>query len=118
MPLLVGVVFLMLVAGKGYGFELGEITGSWSWKGFVIEISPCQDRMCATVTAGPKNVGMELFASDLEQKGAGWVGQVADPETGAVYFTRLTMPDAGRLKLDGCTKAKVCLSGEFVRRQD
>lgn len=113
---LTAILALTFALPRGHSFELNEIVGNWAWKAFLIRISECQDRMCATVVEGPKNVGMELFASDLKKKGEAWVGEVVDPETDEIYFTRLRMHTKDRLKLDGCTKSKVCLSGEFVRR--
>ena len=73
------------------------------------------DSVCAKVVAGPKNVGMDLFASKLVAKGGEWVGQITHPDTKEVYNTRFQQRDKDRWRLDGCTPAKLCLTGEFVR---
>ena len=65
--------------------------------------------------AGPKNVGMEVFASKLVAKGGEWFGQVAHPDTKETYNTRFQQKGRDRWQLDGCTAAKVCLTGEFIR---
>lgn len=64
--------------------------------------------------AGPKNVGMEVFASKLVAKGGEWFGQVAHPDTKETYNTRFQQKGRDRWQLDGCTAAKVCLTGEFI----
>jgi uncharacterized protein (DUF2147 family) len=93
-----------------------EMTGTWKWQGYTIEVSQCRmGRFCAKVVAGPKNVGMDVFASKLEAKGGEWFGQITHPETRQVYNTRFQQKDKDHWRLDGCTAAKVCLSGEFVR---
>lgn len=111
------VLFMLIISVLPvHAFDLSEISGTWTWKSFVIQIAACQDKMCAKVIDGPKNIGMELFASDLNRQGEAWVGEVTDPETSVIYFTRLQLIDSNNLKLDGCTKNKLCLSGNFVRR--
>ena len=62
-----------------------------------------------------KNVGTDVFASGLVAKGGEWFGQITHPETKETYSTRFQQKDKDRWRLDGCTAAKVCLSGEFVR---
>ncbi len=92
------------------------MVGKWTWQRFTIEVNECAGkRLCSKVIAGPKNVGMEIFASDLTRKDGEWYGQFIDPETRATYKTRLRYTDAKSWRLDGCTTSRVCLSGEFVR---
>lgn len=96
--------------------ELKDILGRWMWERFKIEVSECQGkRICAKVIAGPKNVGMEIFASELTQKDGAWFGQILNPETGEVYYTRMQYTGTKTWKLDGCASSRVCLSGEFVK---
>ena len=90
--------------------------GRWNWQRYTIEVTECADRkICAKVVAGPKNVGLEIFGSELTNKEGAWFGDVVNPETGASYRTRMQFTGSGTWHLDGCTAARVCLSGEFVR---
>jgi uncharacterized protein (DUF2147 family) len=96
--------------------ELEELLGRWTWQSFKIEVSECAGkRICAKVIAGPKNVGMELFASELTSKDGAWYGQIVSPGTGAIYSTRMQFTATRTWRLDGCTASGVCLTGEFVR---
>jgi len=96
--------------------ELTDMLGKWTWQRFTIEVHECaRKRLCSKVIAGPKNVGMEIFASDLTRKNGDWYGLIIDPETGATYNTRLRYTGAKSWRLDGCITSRVCLSGEFVR---
>jgi len=46
-----------------------DMLGKWRWQDFTIEVSACQgDSACAKIVGGPKNVGMDLFASKLISK--------------------------------------------------
>jgi uncharacterized protein (DUF2147 family) len=105
-----------LFAGSALAAALPDMLGKWKWQDFTIEVKECQgDSVCAKVVAGPKNVGMDVFASKLVAKGGEWVGQITHPESKQVYNTRFQQKDKDHWRLDGCTAAKVCLSGEFVR---
>jgi uncharacterized protein (DUF2147 family) len=96
--------------------ELADMLGKWTLQRFTIEVIACSGkRLCSKVIAGPKNVGMEIFASDLTRKNGDWYGLVVDPETGATYNTRLRYTAAKSWLLDGCTASSVCLSAELVR---
>jgi uncharacterized protein (DUF2147 family) len=96
--------------------DLKGMVGKWRWQDFTIEVAECKSGdICAKVVAGPKNVGLDLFASRLTEKGGEWFGQIAHPETKEIYNTRFQRADKDRWRLDGCTPAKVCLTGEFVR---
>jgi uncharacterized protein (DUF2147 family) len=96
--------------------ELKDMIGRWRWQEFTIEVSACQsDSICAKVVAGPQNVGMALFASKLVAKDGNLFGQVTHPETKETYNTRFQQKDQDKWLLDGCTAARVCLSGEFLR---
>ena len=95
---------------------LDNMVGTWNWEGYTIEASKCDATgICAKVTAGPSNVGMEMMKSKLEAKGDAFVGQVAHPKTGDTYNAKMTMKDADTWHMDGCTTANVCASGDFKR---
>lgn len=101
---------------SAFAAELSEMAGRWTWNKFTIEVSACENgRMCAKVIAGPKNVGMELFASALTTKDGDWFGEITDPATKITYNTRLRKSAADVWRLDGCTPTRICLSGEFVK---
>ena len=96
--------------------DLKDMVGKWRWQNFAIEVKECQgDSVCAKVIAGPKNVGMDVFASKFIAKNGEWLGQITHPETKESYNTRFQQVDKDRWRLDGCTSAKICLTGEFVR---
>lgn len=108
-----GAAFLVCPASAA---SLQDMIGTWRWQDFTIEVRACQtDSVCAKIAAGPKNVGMEVFASKLIDKGGDWFGQITHPSTKEVYNTRFQQKDKDRWHLDGCTTSRVCLSGEFVR---
>lgn len=107
---------LALAPLAAWAADLKDMVGRWRWQDFTIEVRECQgDSLCAKVIAGPKNVGMEVFASKLTSKNGDLIGQVAHPATKETYNTRFQQRDRDRWRLDGCTAARVCLSGEFVR---
>lgn len=94
--------------------------GKWSWTDYTVEVKECSTNpadagLCATVTAGPKNVGLEMIRSKLVARDGGLIGQIAHPATGEIYFTKLNMKNADTWSLDGCTKANVCAKGDFAR---
>ena len=55
------------------------------------------------------------FCLQARCQGGEWFGQITHPETKEAYNTRFQQKDKDRWRLDGCTAAKVCLTGEFVR---
>ena len=98
--------------------EFADLLGKWTWQKFTIEVKECAGKgLCSKVVAGPKNLGMEVFASEMTRKNGDWYGQIVNPETGATYYTRLRFTDSKTWHLDGCTASKVCLSGDFVRAE-
>ena len=109
-------VFLILSCAAASAAVPKDMIGTWRWQAFTIKVSECQpDRVCAKVVAGPKNVGMEIFASGLVAKGNEWLGQIVDPQTKDLYHTRFRKVDADTWRLNGCTATAVCLGGEFLR---
>lgn len=118
MPRAVCICVAVLLTGSApsAASDAKDIVGRWRWQDFTIEVVECQgDSICAKVTAGPKNVGLNVFSSKLVARGGEWFGQVTHPETKEVYNTRFQRKDQDHWRLDGCTAAKVCLSGDFVR---
>jgi len=106
----------LLAGGSAQAATLQDMLGKWRWQDFTIEVTACQgDSACGKIVAGPKNIGMDVFASRLAAKDGDWFGQITHPETKEVYNTRFQQKDKDRWRLDGCTATKVCLSGEFVR---
>ena len=96
--------------------DLKDMVGKWRWQEFTIEVAECRGQdVCGKVVAGPKSVGLDLFASKLTTKDGDWFGLITHPETKEVYNTRFQLKDKDRWRLDGCNAARVCLSGEFVR---
>lgn len=93
-----------------------KMIGTWKWEEFTVTVTECpKTEVCAKVTAGPKNKGMEMIRSKLTAKDGSFVGKIAHPKTGAVYNTKITMTDANTWKLDGCTDSNACAKGEFKR---
>jgi hypothetical protein len=113
------IFMALLLAGSSsaaLAADLKDMLGKWRFRDFTIEVRECDGAsLCAKVVAGPKNVGKELFASKLAAKGGELFGQIAHPETQEMYNTRFQQKDKDHWQLDGCTAAKVCLTGEFVR---
>ncbi len=98
------------------GDDITKMIGKWKWEKFVIVVEKCDTtEICAKVVAGPKNVGMSIIKSKLKASGGAFVGKVAHPQTGDTYNAKLSMANADTWKLDGCTDANVCASGEFIR---
>jgi hypothetical protein len=109
-------IFLALSSFAARAADLKDMIGTWRWQQFTIEVTACQgDGICAKVIQGPKNVGMEVFATKLTAKDGKLFGQISHRETKDIYNTRFQQDDADKWSLDGCTVTRVCLSGEFVR---
>jgi uncharacterized protein (DUF2147 family) len=108
-------IFVVFWSLAPWAADLKDMIGKWRWERFTIEVSECQGSVCAKVIEGPNNVGMQVFSSKLTEKGGEWFGQITHPETKETYNTRLQRTGSDTWRLDGCTTAKVCLTGEFVR---
>jgi hypothetical protein len=115
----VATLCAILLAGQALAAlaaDMKEMIGSWRWQNFTIQVRECKgDSVCAKVVAGPKNVGLEIFASRPTAKGGELFAQITHPESKETYNTRFQQKDKDRWQLDGCTNARVCLSGEFIR---
>lgn len=102
--------------GSASAASIGDMVGTWKWTDYTVECkSGGANGLSCTVTAGPKNKGMEMIESALEAKGSDFVGKIKHPASGDVYNTKLTMKDANTWSMDGCTDAGVCAKGEFTR---
>ncbi len=109
-------IFLCSSCVSAFAADLKDMIGRWRWQQFTIEVTECKsDSICAKIIEGPKNVGMEVFATKLMVKDGKLFGPIAHPETKEIYNTRFQQNDPDRWRLDGCTVTRVCLSGEFVR---
>ncbi|MDE2181553.1 MAG: DUF2147 domain-containing protein [Alphaproteobacteria bacterium] len=102
--------------------DMKAMVGTWKWTDYTIQVKECTTNpagagLCATVVAGPKNVGMEMFRSKLEAKPDGsFVGKIGHPASGETYNTKMTI--AGDVwHMNGCTDAGVCATGDFVRQK-
>ena len=110
------VILALVPMGSVRCAELKDMLGRWTWGDSTIEVRECgSKRVCAKVVAGPKNVGMEIFASKLVAKDGAWFGKVVDPKTGRTYNARMEFSPQKTWRLDGCDSSGVCLSGEFTR---
>ena len=110
------IICLAFASNAALAADLKDMIGRWRWQQYTIEVTACQgDGICAKVVEGPKNVGMEVFAAQLTVKDGNLVGQITNPDTKEIYNTRFQQQTADKWRLDGCTAARVCLSGEFLR---
>lgn len=108
---------MVLISGMpALGSDMSDLIGKWKWNNFVVEVTTCRaNAVCAKVIAGPKNVGMEIFGSNLKRRGPDLFGRIRDPRSGHEYHTRFRPRGRDRWLLDGCTSSRICLSGEFIR---
>lgn len=95
-----------------YAAGMADMAGKWKWTDFTIE---CDAGKSCKVTAGPKNVGMEMIQGALAEKDGGFVGDIKHPASGDIYKAKMTMKDANTWSMDGCTAAGVCAKGDFTR---
>jgi uncharacterized protein (DUF2147 family) len=111
--ILAGVMGFAAAAGAA---SVADMAGTWKWTDYTVQ---CKEGgangVSCTVTAGPKNVGMEMIQSKLESKDGAFVGDIKHPANGDTYKTKIQLKDADNWALDGCTTAGVCASGTFSR---
>lgn len=113
-------VMMTIGTSAAFAAEAKDMIGKWTWTDYGVEVKECTTNpsgagMCATVTSGPKNVGMEMIRSKLEPKDGLFIGQIAHPASGEIYNTKLSFKDANTWSMDGCTEANVCAKGDFAR---
>lgn len=121
--LLIGIAALVTVAAAtpAAAVDLNSLVGTYKWTDFTVQAKTCTSNpsgagLCMTVTAGPKNVGMEMIRSKLQDQAGGvFVGKIAHPASGAIYNTKMTF-DGKVWHMDGCTDAGVCATGDFVKQ--
>lgn len=105
-------------ATSAFAGGLSDMNGKWAWEGFTIDCAEGGDNgMSCKVTAGPKNVGMEMIQSKLEADGAAFKGKIKHPQTGEDYNAKMTYDGSSAWQMDGCTAAGACASGKFTRVQ-
>jgi uncharacterized protein (DUF2147 family) len=109
-------VSVLGLAASANAASPADMVGKWKWTDYTVE---CKlggaNGVSCTVIDGPKNKGMEMIQSKLEEKGGVFVGDVKHPATGDVYKTKINLKDADTWALDGCTAAGVCATGTFSR---
>lgn len=118
-------VFMVAViasAAPANAADLKAMIGTWKWIDFTVQVKDCTTNqsgagLCATVIAGPKNVGMEMIRSKLAQQPDGsFVGKICHPASADTYNTKMTV--AGDVwHMNGCTDAGVCATGDFIRQK-
>lgn len=105
-----------MIASPAFAGSASELVGTWTWEDYTIEVKECAETtVCGTVTAGPKNVGMEMFQSKPVADGDGWKGKIAHPATGETYFSKYSV-SGDKWTLSGCTKSGTCAEGTFTRQ--
>jgi uncharacterized protein (DUF2147 family) len=108
-----GVLGLSVAASAA---GLADMAGKWKWTDYTVECTAGgANGVSCKVAAGPKNVGMEMIQSKLEEKDGVFMGDVKHPATGDVYKTKISMKGADTWSLDGCTASGTCATGEFSR---
>lgn len=110
-----------MAATPAAAVDLNSLVGTYKWTDYTVQAKTCSTNpsgagLCVTVTAGPKNVGMEMIRSKLMDKAGGvFVGKIAHPASGEIYNTKMTFN--GKIwHMDGCTDAGACATGDFVKQ--
>ncbi len=111
-----GFVLLIAASSAALAVDPSKMVGKWTWEGFVVEVTEGGEHgISAKVISGPKNVGMEMIQSKLEDKDGYIVGRIRHPANGNIYNTKLTNPDPDSWALEGCTDKGACAKGVFKR---
>ena len=113
-------MFVTIGGTASFAAEAKDMVGTWKWTDYTVDVKECATNpsgagLCATVTAGPKNVGMEMIRSKLDPKDGLFLGKIAHPASGEIYNSKLSLKDANTWSMDGCTDANVCAKGDFMR---
>ena len=111
-----------MTATSAAAVDLNSLVGTYKWTDYTVQAKTCSTNpsgagLCVTVTAGPKNIGMEMIRSKLQDQAGGvFVGKIAHPASGEIYNTKMSFN--GKIwHMDGCTDAGVCATGDFVKQQ-
>ena len=116
------IALALVAAAPANAVDVSKLVGTWKWTDFTVKSVTCNTNpsgagLCMTVTAGPKNIGMEMIRSKFEDKADGkFFAKVAHPATGEIYNTNMTLT-GDVWHMDGCTDAGVCATGDFVRQK-
>ncbi|HUO99634.1 MAG TPA: hypothetical protein VMU01_13265 [Rhizomicrobium sp.] len=119
---LAGAVIVAAIAGPANAADLKAMVGTWKWTDFTVQVKECTTNpsgagLCATVTAGPKNIGMEMIRSKLMQQADGsFVGKIGHPASAETYNTKMNI-QGDVWHMNGCTDAGVCATGDFIRQK-
>ena len=114
--LIVLPVFLLGLLSTGA--TAATIEGLWliEDRDAVIKIEPCGGMLCGLIVgigtfspdgSPPKDIsgrsqcGLEIIHALVQSKPGRWVGTITNPEDGRTYKARLSLDDAGRLRLRG-----------------
>lgn len=109
-------VAVLGLAASANAATMADMVGKWKWTDYTVECKAGGDKgMSCTVIDGPKNKGMEMIQSKLEDKGGTYVGDIKHPATGDIYHTKIQLKDADNWALQGCTATNVCADGVFTR---
>ena len=105
------------LAGTAAAGSITEMVGVWEWEGYEITVNACDDTtICAEVTDGPQNVGLQMLKTTPEAAGEAWTAQVVHPATNALYFAKMEFDGADAWTMAGCTENGVCAEGVFTRK--
>ena len=116
MKKLVGAAVVSLAFALPAFANVDKMVGTWKWTDYTVACTKGGDNgVSCKVTAGPKNVGMEMVRSKLEAKDGAYVGKIAHPATGEIYNTKMMMKNDDTWAMDGCTDKGVCAKGDFAR---
>ena len=105
------------LAGSAAASEISEMVGVWEWEGYEITVSECDNTtVCAEVTAGPQNVGLQMLKTTPEAAGEAWTAEVVHPATNELYYAKMEFDGSDAWKMAGCTENGVCAEGTFTRK--
>ncbi len=111
-----GLAFVGMTSVSALALDINKMLGKWKWQDYVVEVTKGGEYgVSAKVISGPRNVGMEMIQSKLEEKDGVVVGRIKHPGNGKIYNTKMTMPDDKSWKLDGCTDDGACATGVFTK---
>jgi hypothetical protein len=85
------LVTILLIAASipASAADVKDMIGTWKWRDFTVEVRECQSaNICAKIVSGPRNLGMEMFASRLVAKGGELFGEITDPQIRRKSTTR------------------------------
>jgi uncharacterized protein (DUF2147 family) len=113
-----GVLPVLLLGLLSTGASAATIEGLWLTedRDAVIEIETCGDRLCGLIAGigtfspdgsppkdnfGRSQCGLEIIHALAQRESGRWFGTITNPHDGHTYKVRLSVDDAGRLRLRG-----------------